>query len=85
MRSALEPITCRELVDLVTDYLEGRLPQWDRFQFERHIAGCDGCTRYLEQMRATIRLTGTLREEDVPPAAREALLTAFRDWPRGEG
>ena len=85
MRSALEPITCREMVELVTDYLEGRLTHWDRFQFERHIADCDGCTRYLEQMRTTIRLTGSLREEDVPPAAREALLEAFRDWPRGGG
>ena len=83
MRNALEPMTCRELVELVTDYLEGRLPRWDRFVFERHIAGCDGCTRYLEQMRETIRLTGTLREEDVSPIAREALLTAFRDWDRG--
>lgn len=82
MRSALEPMTCREVVELVTDYLEGRLPRWDRFQFQRHIAGCDGCTRYLEQMRQTIRLTGTLREEDVSPEAREALLTAFRDWNR---
>jgi anti-sigma factor RsiW len=85
MRSALEPITCREMVELVTDYLEGRLPHWDRFQFERHIAGCDGCTRYLEQMRTTIRLTGMLREEDVSAPAREAMLTAFRDWPRAEG
>jgi anti-sigma factor RsiW len=70
------------MVELVTDYLEGRLPQWDRFQFERHIAGCDGCASYLEQMRTTIRLTGILREEDVSPAAREALLSAFRDWNR---
>jgi len=84
MRNALEPIACREMVELVTDYLEGRLPQWDRFQIERHIAGCDGCARYLEQMRTTIRLTGQLREEDVPVPAREALLTAFRDWHRDE-
>ena len=83
MRNALEPITCREMVELVTDYLEDRLPLWDRFQFERHIAACDGCARYLEQMRTTIRLTGTLREEDVSPDAREALLTAFREWDRG--
>jgi anti-sigma factor RsiW len=78
-------MTCRELVELVTDYVEGRLPHWDRFQFERHIAGCDGCTRYLEQMRTTIRLTGMLREEDVSAPAREAMLIAFRDWPRAEG
>ncbi len=83
MRNPTAEMTCRELVELVTDYLEGRLTRADRFQFERHIAACDGCSRYLAQMRATIRLVGRLREEDVPPPAREALLTAFRDWDRG--
>ena len=80
MRNAMADLTCRELVELVTDYLEGRLPRADRFRFERHIAACDGCTTYLEQMRETIRLVGELREEDVTAPAREALLTAFRDW-----
>ena len=80
MRNALEPITCREMVELVTDYLESRMPQWDRFQFERHIAACDGCTRYLEQMRTTIRVTGRLTEEQISPEARDALRGVFRAW-----
>jgi anti-sigma factor RsiW len=73
-------ISCRELVTLVTDYLEGTLGARDRRRFERHIRGCDGCTVYLEQMRETIRLSGSLSEHDISPHAREELLAAFRDW-----
>jgi anti-sigma factor RsiW len=73
-------LSCREMVELVTDYLEGALPRRERKRFERHIAGCDGCTAYLEQMRQTIGMLGGLTEEDVPAAAREELLAAFRDW-----
>jgi len=73
-------MSCRELVTLVTEYLEGSLAARDRRRFERHIRGCDGCTAYLEQMRDTIRLTGSLRESDVSPQARRELLAAFRDW-----
>jgi anti-sigma factor RsiW len=75
-------VVCRELVELVTDYLEGALSRSDRRRFERHIAGCDGCTTYLEQMRATIRAVGRLREDDIPFEARDALLTTFRTWRR---
>jgi len=76
----LIPLPCQELVELVTDYLEGALPPADRERFDRHIAGCDGCTAYLEQMRTTIRLTGRLRPEDISPDARAALLRSFRGW-----
>ena len=74
------PLTCRELVELVTDYLEGGLSRRDRARFERHIAHCDGCTAYLAQMRTTVRLTGRLQEHQLEPEAREALLHAFRGW-----
>jgi anti-sigma factor RsiW len=73
-------ITCKELVELVTDYLEGALPSVDRSRFERHLGGCPGCTAYVEQFRETIRLTGMLREDDLEPAARDALLAEFRNW-----
>jgi anti-sigma factor RsiW len=79
------PLTCRELVELVTDYLEGALSRRDRRRFERHIAGCDGCTSYVEQMRVTKRLLGHLSEESLPPVARDALLHAFRDWKTAPG
>ncbi|MFN2471548.1 MAG: anti-sigma factor [Gaiellaceae bacterium] len=73
-------LTCRELVELVTDYLEDRLPEAERRAFEAHIAACRGCDAYLEQIRTTIRLLGRLREDDVEPPARDALLEAFRGW-----
>jgi anti-sigma factor RsiW len=73
-------LTCRELVELVTEYLEGSLSRRDRSRFDRHIAGCPNCTAYLAQFRETIRLTGTLRVEDVEPAARDELLETFRSW-----
>ena len=79
----IAPIACRDLVELVTDYLEGTLPSEQHARFENHIAGCDGCTTYLEQMRETIRLTGTLREQQISPDARAVLLHAFRGWASG--
>jgi anti-sigma factor RsiW len=74
-----DPLVCREFVELVTDYLEGTLPVTDRVRFESHLAECDGCTGYLEDMR---RLVDTLHQAPEPPpdpATREALLRAFRD------
>ena len=73
-------MTCIELVELVTDYLEGSMPADERARFDEHISGCEGCTAYLEQFRITIRLTGILTEEQIAPDARAALLDAFRDW-----
>ena len=75
-------LTCRELVELVSDYLDGSLSRRDRARFEAHIADCPHCTEYLAQFEQTIALTGVLREEDVPPAARDALLEQFADWRR---
>jgi anti-sigma factor RsiW len=73
-------MACRELVELVTDYFEDALPRRDRRRFERHIAGCDGCLTYVEQMRVTSRALGGLTEETISVEARDALLHAFRDW-----
>jgi anti-sigma factor RsiW len=73
-------MTCRELVQVITDYLEGTLSWRDRRRFERHLRECDGCTIYVEQMRETIRLAGVLGEDDLAPAARDELLAVFRDW-----
>jgi anti-sigma factor RsiW len=77
-------LVCRELVELVTDYLDGNLSRRDRARFDAHIAGCTNCTRYLEQFRETIRLTGALRESDVSPEAEAELLAQFAAWKRGE-
>ena len=73
-------IVCRDVVELVTRYLEGALPASDRARFEAHLGVCPHCTRYLEQFRQTIQATGRLREEDIAPEAKETLVAAFRNW-----
>lgn len=78
-----DELTCKEVVEIVTDYLEGALSPEDRARFDQHLTQCDGCTSYLEQMRETIRLSGMLTEEQVPVAQRERLRQAFRDWKTG--
>jgi anti-sigma factor RsiW len=75
-------MTCQELVELVTDYLEGALSGRERARFERHIAGCPHCTIYLDQMQITIRTLGRLPEESVSSEARDALLGVFHEWKR---
>ena len=77
-----QPFSCRELVEIITDYLEGSLSEEDRLRFEAHLEICDGCTTYLEQMREMIRMMGRLSEESIAPEAKEPLLRAFRDWSR---
>jgi anti-sigma factor RsiW len=78
-----EDLTCKEVVELVSDYLEDALSPEDRERFEAHLRTCEGCTSYVEQMRETIRLTGMLTEERVPVEQRERLRQAFRDWKSG--
>jgi anti-sigma factor RsiW len=80
--SSPHELTCQELVELVTGYLEGALSEDVRRQFEEHIAVCPPCRTHLKQMRETIRVLGTLTEESIPPRARDELLHAFRDWKR---
>ena len=78
-RHAPDPLVCQEFVELVTDYLEGTLPETDRIRFEAHLAECDGCAGYLEDMR---RLVGSLNQVVEPPPdseTRQALTRAFRE------
>ena len=75
-------ISCAEVVELVTDYLERALPADEMSLFEQHLNFCEGCIVYVEQIRATAATVGRVREEDVPPEAKEQLLTAFREWKR---
>jgi anti-sigma factor RsiW len=80
MTETVEQLSCQELVELVTDYLEDALPPGERARFEAHIEPCDGCRTYLEQIRTTIELTGRVTPAQLDPAAEAALLGAFRDW-----
>ena len=73
-------LTCIELVELVTDYLEGNLGPDDRARVERHLAACDACTAYVDQMRVTIAVVGRIEVDDLSDAAKAELLHAFRDW-----
>ena len=73
-------LTCAEVVEVITSYLERRMPAHDRERFEEHLTFCDGCSTYLEQMRMTIATTGRLRLEDLPASLEERLVTAFHSW-----
>lgn len=73
-------IVCRQAVELVTDYLEGVLPERDRSRFEAHLARCPNCTAYLEQMRATIAAVGRIEPEELVPEVRDELVSLYRRW-----
>ena len=81
IRGRGEPgLTCAQVVELVTSYLEGGLSEAERARFDAHLSECDGCTNYLDQMRVTIAVVGRVREEDLPDEVKAGLLTAFRGW-----
>lgn len=73
-------LVCQQVVELVTDYLEGALSRSQRRRFEAHLRGCEHCSEYLDQMRATIRLTGRLQAEDLSPEMQEEFAAIYRRW-----
>ncbi|HLW46313.1 MAG TPA: zf-HC2 domain-containing protein [bacterium] len=77
---ASDEMSCRDLVELVTDYLEDTMPAVERRRFEEHLGTCPPCRTYLDQMRQTLHALGRLPRESVSDEARQALLRAFRDW-----
>ena len=76
-------MSCQQFVELVNDYFEGELSWREKRRFEKHIKQCMWCSRYLEQMRVTIRVVGRIEEDAIAPEAREELLRAFSDWHAG--
>lgn len=76
----MNDLTCQELVEIVTEYLDGTLSPADRQRFDEHLAGCEGCTSYVAQIEKVVELTGTLEADDLAPDARETLLAEFRAW-----
>jgi anti-sigma factor RsiW len=76
-------LACKELVELITDYLEEAISDADRTRFEEHLATCGGCREYLRQMRSVIGLSRNLSEETLPESVRNELLTIFRRWKSG--
>jgi anti-sigma factor RsiW len=75
-------MNCDEFVELVTAYLEGTLEPETQRRFAEHLAACDGCERYLDQIRNTVHALATLPAQSLPAQARDRLLAAFQDWQR---
>jgi predicted anti-sigma-YlaC factor YlaD len=75
-------MTCRELVEALTSYLEGAMAPDARARLEAHLAGCEGCTNAMTQLRETIRIAGRLSEDEVAKPEREAVRRIFMAWRR---
>ena len=84
MSERTELLTCREMVRLITDYLEDSLPLAERLRFEQHLSICDGCTSYLDQMRVLSRASGGLSEDQLPEPMKQQFLAVFADWKKGD-
>ena len=82
-RTDVDHVTCREFVEVLTDYLEGVLDAHERAEIERHIVICRGCSNYIEQMRSTIDLLGRIAAEAPPDEPATAALAIFRQWQAG--
>jgi anti-sigma factor RsiW len=84
MSTPTTPLTCRELVELVNDYVEGMLPAEERVRFEQHTDCCGWCVRYLAQFRETIQVVGHVEPGAIAPDVEAHMLEAFRDWKSGK-
>lgn len=80
MKLLSSPLVCRDAVELISDYLDGTLPRRQRRRLEKHLAGCDACSAYLEQMRVTIAASGKVGPEDLPSDVLEGLVDLFRQY-----
>ena len=83
--SQTEPLSCRDIVELVTEYLEGSMPPGHRLGFEEHIAICPPCRNYFDQFRHTVELGKKIEEDELPVHVRDALVDVFRDWRKDVG
>ena len=77
--------SCQQMVELVTEYLDGAMEPRRRARFEAHLAGCDGCSNYLEQFRTTVAVVGRIEVADVPESVMNELVSAFRTWADDRG
>jgi predicted anti-sigma-YlaC factor YlaD len=73
-------LSCRKLVEILTDYLEGAVTAQERIRVEQHLVICSGCAAYADQLRTTVRLTGTLELDELGPESRRSLLAALEPW-----
>ncbi len=77
-------LVCQDVVELLSDYLEETLLPQMQEQVADHLAGCEGCTAYVNQLRQTIHMLRTLAEDPMPPSTREELLVVFQNWKRAQ-
>jgi predicted anti-sigma-YlaC factor YlaD len=82
MAESHDHVSCSEVVELVTEYLERSLSAHDAALVEQHLNFCEGCMWYVDQIRTTIETVGRIEPDDVPPEIENKLLTAFREWKR---
>ncbi len=82
-RTDVDHVTCREFVEVLTDYLEDAIDAAERAEIERHIVICRGCSNYVEQFRSTIDLLGRIAADEPDDAQASAALAIFRDWQGG--
>ena len=80
MAESHDHLSCQEVVELVTGYLDGALSGEEAALFEQHLNFCDGCVWYVDQIKTTVEAVGEIRDEDIPPEAKDRLMTAFRNW-----
>ena len=78
--NTVDEMVCVELVEVITDYLDGALPDRDRERFEAHLAACGPCGRYMVQFRGVIAAAGRISPEALPEETRSDLVRLFRDW-----
>ena len=74
--------TCKEVIDIAAEYVEGAMTTSQLTRFELHLNFCDGCFTFVDQIRATAAMAGRLSEEQIPDDTKAKLLAAFRDWNR---
>lgn len=84
MSLTLPEMPCQELVELITEYLEGALSETDRVRFEAHLDACDPCSQYVAQLKAVAAGARRISPDEIPADTRAALLQAFRDWAAGD-
>jgi anti-sigma factor RsiW len=80
MRLTASRVVCQQAVELASDYLDGSLSRRDRRRLEKHLAACDACTAYFEQMRLTIAASGSITPDALPPEALDTLTELFRKF-----
>ena len=73
-------LTCKQLTEVMTDYLEGKMPFMQRLAFHMHVGMCKHCRAYLRSMRMTLKTLGTLPDVSPPPEVRDELLRRFDGW-----